>query len=297
MRLAIKNQYTSNQKTQKTMPSTLSAVAVPTFNTNTSKASSMTPIGLRGWRKTILGGTSTKHPGIRTADIDRPGGAIYLGADASLCLTTTQGGIVVQTHKHNYEAEAKCAYDTSNNRYVGANPVALVKKTASTILQPNYYVSTEAYHKARAIDPEQHRSFVKVAGQDYSTAPSTSATSGSQVYRMTSSYSSEKGCAKNNLTTFKPSNRAFQKNNAVISSARTARLQHNTLTRENKMFRNVHGLTLHSNYIPGATPPYTIKSITELNCNVANMALTKIRYANRSLFTKDVGCFKTCVCP
>jgi hypothetical protein len=297
MRLAIKNQYTSNQKTQKTMPTTVSAVPVPTFNTNISKASLMAPIGLRGWRKTTFGGSSAKHPGIRTADIERPGGAIYLGADASLCLTTTQGGIRVETHKYNYEAETKCTYDASNNRYVGANPVALVKKTASTILRPDYYVSTDAYHKARAIDPEQHQSFVKVPGQDYSIAPSTSATSGSQVFRMTSSYSSDKGCAKNNLTTFKPSNRPFQKNNAVISSARTARLQHNTLTRENKMFRNVYGLTLHSNYIPGATPPHTIKSITELKCNVANMALTKIRYANRSLFTKDVGCFKTCVCP
>lgn len=273
MRLAIKNQYTSRQKTQKTMPSTVSIVPTNTFNST---------FGLRGWRKTTQGGTSKQAT---VVTVDRPGSSIYIGADASLCLSKTQGSIMTETHKYNHEAEAKCAYDSSHNRYVGPNPMALVKKTASTIIQPDYYTSTDNYQKARAIDPEQHTSFVNVPGNEYS-------------FRMTRSFSNEnKGCAQNKLTTFKPRNKPFQRNNAVISSARTARLQHDTLTRENKMFRNVNGLTLHSNYIPGATPPYTIKSITELKCNVANMARTKIRHANRSIYAMDVGCFETCICP
>ena len=60
------------------------------------------------------------------------------------------------------------------------------------------------------------------------------------------------------------------------------------------MFRNVHGLTLNSNYIAGATRPFTVKTKQEYNCNVGKVALTRIRHANRSGFAHNVACFAKC---
>jgi hypothetical protein len=279
MRLAIKNQLTSKQGTQKDVPGSVSVVAVNTYNTRTGSTSSQI------WRKSLFPTSSSKHVGIRVSDVLRPNGYIYQGHDASGCLDGKQGAIVMQTNKRNTQAESAvtCSYDASSNvmRRVGANPENTVTKTASTVLSDAYYSSAKAYQHARGIDPEQHRSF---------TSDGDSKTT--KEYNMTTAVASShaNACSK---TVFKPSNPSFQRNGPVSSSTRTVRVQHQNLRRENVMFKKTYRAQLNSNYISGVRALRTIKSITENQCNTANRGLTRVRNAYRPKSGQGIRC---CVC-
>lgn len=299
MRLAIKNQYTSKQKEQKDLPGTLAAVPGRTLNQN--------PISsLKIWRTSMHPESKHKHVGTKVSDVlGKPNGYVYRGADASLCHAPdahSKNAIVMHTHKPNTMAQAPSTYDASNNRCVGPNPETTVTKTASTALRPGYSATAREYQYRRGILPEQHASFVPDPRQTYVDvhgkllAPTDSPTQGSQVFRMTScgDPSAAAGC-KNCLTTFKPTNRAFQTSGSVTSSTRTAKLQHSTLMRENHLHYKKTTGAYNTNYLPGAFARQTIKTITELNCNVGNLALTRLRHARRSPFVKYNAC-QYCAC-
>lgn len=310
MRLVIKNQYTSNQKQQKGLPGSLAAVAGRTFN-EADRTSGHTQLSsLRIWRTSMHPtGSTQKHVGTKISDIlGKPNGYVYRGADASMCHTTPfadANAIVMKTHKANTMAEATGHYDASNNRCVGPNPQTTVTKTASTVVRDGYAVSAREYQYKRGILPEQHASFTADPNQTYaypgggSIAPSDTATKGSQVYRMTKCGSatgsdSAAGC-KGCLTTYKPRNNAFHTSGAVTSSARTVQLQHGTLMRENHSVHKTTGLAHHTNYLPGSFARQTIKTITELNCNVGSIGLTRLRHARRSSTALHKAC-KDCRC-
>lgn len=266
MRLSIKNRLTSKQGTQKNLSGSISVIPVSSYNRRTGGTSSQI------WRKTVFPISSGKHAGIRISDVLRPNGYIYQGHDASECVNAKQGAIVMETNKRNTKAESRttCTYDESNHamQRVGANPENTVTKTASTVLADTYYSSAKAYHHARCIDPEQHRSFM---------SDINSKTTGE--YNLTVCHANRtNGCRK---TVFKPSNPNFHRDGPVTSSTRTMRIQHQNLRRENVMFKKTYGTQLNSNYISGVRALRTVKSITENQCNTANRGLTRVRDAYR----------------
>ena len=281
MRLAIKNQYTSKQKEQKNLPGARGRPrrrsmrpAVPDGLLAQHLRASMHPEKKRS------------HVGTKISDVlGKPNGYVYRGADASMChmqgvASAGPNAIVMKTHKPNTMAQATCTYDASNNRCVGPNPETTVVKTASTVVRPEYSVSAREYQYRRGILPEQHAAFTPVRSQQYLDvngkllAPTDSPTEGSQVFQMTQCSDHATSCNRG-LTTFKPSNRAFKTSNAVTSSARTVKLQHDVLTRENHAQYKTNG-AYNTNYIPGAFARQTIKTFSELDCNVGNRALTRM---------------------
>ena len=315
MRLAIKNQYTSKQREQKDLPGTLAMLAGRTFNEANYVGNSQGKSTVyRAWRTSMRPKSTQKHVGTRVSDVlGKPNGYVYRGADASLCHPPHEAAlnaIVVKTHKPNTMAQAPSTYDASNNRCVGPNPESTVTKTASTVTRPGYASTARDYLYRRGYLPEQHASFAPDRSQRYVDvdgkllAPTDSPTKGSQVFRMTkcdgaamaavAAAGAAAGC-QSCLTTFKPTNRAFRTSGAVTSSARVAKLQHGTLMRENHTHHKM-GLGAHStNYLPGTFARRTIKTITERNCNVGSLGLTRIRHARRSPFVRYGAC-RDCMC-
>ena len=294
MRIAIKNQYTSKQKEQKTLPGSLAYVPTFTYNQadhtlqNSGKVSSLSI-----WRKSSFPTSSSNHASMKISDINKPNGYVYRGADISMCIAPTHSAIVHETHRPNTEAESKCHYDVSNNRWVGPNPETTVKRTATTIISPDYSTTTKGYHERKGIQIEQHQSFVRDPSQRYvdergtPIGPSPSSTQGSQVYLLTST-TFPNACKK---TTYKPRNQAFRTSGAVTSSARTSMLQNNTLTKGNQVFYRANSANRSSNYIPyTSSNRLDDKYFTELQCNTSILGLTRIRHALRSSFVRHKQC-------
>lgn len=277
MRLSIKNQLTTNQGKQKTLPATTSIIPTYSYNQKNYEKTNSKISSLQIWRKTSFPVSSTKHTNVRITDILKPNGTIYQGFDASGCSQIKQNSIVIETPKENTQAASNvvCSYDQSNNKMLrcGANPTNIVTSTATTILSKNYCQTAKMYQHSRCINLDQRRSFVHNANS-----------TNTNLYNMTK-------CQTNCTTTFKPRNPTFNCNNSVTSSTRTARIQHQTLTRENVDFKTTYGIQHNSNYIPSINSLRNIKSITENQCNNANRSLTKLRHAYRPTFG-----MKCCIC-
>lgn len=303
MRLAIKNQYTSGQKLQiyaKSHYAVVPAMALNQTNYDEQDSRYTQRKSLHVWRKTDVPTSTASHVGTKISAVERPNGYVRISSDASLCPTTWHNAIAVPVHVRNTAAETGCVYDASNHRWHTGNPERGFKRTASTVIdRAKYHATNKERLESNGLLIEQRQRFVKDPAQKYvdargeAIAPSDSPTTGSQV-RLLTTPTLDTNCR---TTTYKPRNWSFQTNGAVSSSARTAKLQHGTLTRENHVFRSTHGVLMKTNYLVGAQPRYTIKRFTERNCNVGNQALAKIRHANRNYEFVKSGCFNTCVCP
>lgn len=229
-------------------------------STELNNADRSAPGVLRVWRKVTHPKSSASSRRVRITDVNKPNGAIY---------TTSPS-----CEARRVEIAAKGHAPVVQDCATGATGCGVVRN-ASSNLRSGYYSTAKAYHQSRCIDPTQHDR--SVSGSTGTLRPMTE-------------------CPLGCNTTYAPRNRAFRASGAVSSGARTTKLQHNTLTRENALFRTTHGITMHSNYLPGAHAQTTAKSRNELNCNVGKRALTRVRHAHRSPFAFGVGCYESCEC-
>lgn len=304
MRLAIKNQYTSNQAKQ--LQANYAIVPGNVFNENThiGATSNGRSQSLSIWRKGMFSSNKTnptKSSKTKISDYLKPNGYIVKTINPNVCDKEFQASVVITSHPINQSAQSgSCFYDASKNTYFGCNPEVMVTKPANTSIDKHFHQTNQSFLKSRCYTTQQHQFYNKIHDNQYTDAkgvalPFTeSATSGPQVFQVTPcahTNQNNKGC---NKTTVKLRNQSFQTNNAVSSGARTAKLQHDTLTRENNLFRSSHGITMNSNYIPGGYSKYTNKSKNDRNCNATHLALMKLRHAKRSNEYHAVECCNSC---
>ena len=210
---------------------------------------------IKHWRKQLdPGGQSGRGKVSVGSLIDRPGGSTRLAADADSCKTcdasrnSLYAKEYIQTNTLYFPKPSPSdTVDSSNNpQCLACNPEAHVIKSASTIINKNYYSDTNGYLKSRCKTYEQKQSFTKKSGINYGTssdpAHPTDETNGPQVFNMLNCATK---CVTNpagtQTTIYKPNNQQFSQQGAVSSGSRLAKLKYDTITKNGNSFRSAYG--------------------------------------------------------
>jgi hypothetical protein len=251
-------------------PSTGSAVPTwsrPLINNNNNGANTGTSFAARPikhWRKQLVPAANSgisKNAGIGMP-MDRPSGAVYLGAavDCSNCPVNLSE--LIPTSKNT--VFDSFSVDPSGN-CVACNPETNIIKSGITLLNNNYYTDTKAYLQSRCQTYDQKLSINPIPGNNYTSQPSDSST-GSQVYYTDNC---SKKCTTNNsrvTTIYKPNNQQYSQQGAVSSSSRLTRLKNNTITKNGNTFKTAWGQqgANAGRYQGTSDAPYFLKSKNQI---------------------------------
>ena len=146
---------------------------------------------IKHWRKQLDPESQSGRSKVSVANlIDRPGGASRLSQSADECKNCDANGDALYAKEYiHLNAPFISTPGSADDPLCGAcNPVSQVIKSASTIINKNYYTDTNGYLKSRGKTYEQKQSFSKIDTNNYGTSndpafPSNSS-SGSQVFNM-----------------------------------------------------------------------------------------------------------------
>jgi hypothetical protein len=160
-------------------------------------------------------------------------------------------------------------YDIINNRCMACNPEAHVIKSASTILNKNYYTDSKAYLQNRCKTYNQNLPSAKYNPD--TNDPNTNGVS----FPMLNCYNEN---CQNQKTIYKPSNSQFSLQGAASSSTRIAKLKYDTITQNGNSFHSAIGLAAANagRYMGTSEPPFFIKSkFAKSVCNTRSGNHTK----------------------
>jgi len=232
---------------------------------------------IKHWRKQL-----NPEPGLSIGNsrssvgipFDRPGGSVYLGVSTNCkdsCANSSKITELITNDKN-------LIWDKTENVSgicLACNPERNRIKSATTILDKNYYSDTKAYLKSRSQTYEQ-----KLRTMPLSTPanryinpttnqpiPPSDSSDGSQVWNTGNSLNF---CSviTNATTIYKPNNQQFSQQGAVSSSSRLERLKYNTITKNGSSFHNAYS-SLSANfgkYHGNSDALYFIKSKEQLVC-------------------------------
>lgn len=210
---------------------------------------------IKHWRKQLIprdhSGNGKSGVGIT---MDLPGGSVYLGRNSKNCATCSLKDTIGIKEDINLQV-----IEPSNPTYkflnpntdfksiscVACNPENNVIKSASTIINKNYYTDSRAYLKSRCKLYSQNLAGTQASGVNYFNSngelllPNDNA-NGPQV-RDTLECSARCQSTSVVRTIYKPNNAQYATQGAVSSSSRLLRLQLNTINKNGSSFTNAFG--------------------------------------------------------
>ena len=214
--------------------------------------------------------------------MDTPGGSVYLGSDSTNCIVcnsndptddSNSAGLKENIlYEKNLELPNKDFKFLNGNTYfksvacVACNPEANVIKSATTILNKNYYTDSRAYLRAKGKTYEQKLTGNRADNVNYFDAngklawPDNSKREGPQVRTILDCQGNT--ASECDITIYKPSNRQFATQGAVSSSARLLRLQINTINNNGSSFTSAIGAEAANagKYHGTSNAPYILKN-------------------------------------
>jgi len=183
-------------------------------------------------------------------------------------------------------------FDASLNKWVcvACNPETHVIKTASTIVNKNYYTDTNGYLKSRCRTYDQ-----KLPSAKYNSTANEANLD--PEFLMLNCYSEK---CPNQKTIYKPNNSQFVQEGAVDSSSRIAKLKYDTITKNGHSFQTASGLAGANagRYMGTPEAPYFIKSkYTGLVCHRRPGNHTKcFKSSIKSNVPRSMNPTKDCLC-
>ena len=226
---------------------------------------------LKIWRKQLNGKNSQGRSAVGMP-MDTPGGSVNLGSGV-VCDTDNNRIGLVDEINHGIQIRDPLPsdkyFDTSSNKTVcvACNPENHVIKSASTLIDKNYYTDSRAYLQSRGRTYTQNQATgIKVDGVSYFDSngkplhPSNDVTKGPPSYNKTSG--NEPDCPVPNKLIYKPNNHKFSTQGAVSSGSRLLRLKVDTINNNAQSFASAYGLEARNagRYSSNSNAIYFLKS-------------------------------------
>lgn len=254
------------------------AINGPALPGTTPHANKRSAQPIKHWRKQLdPEGQSGRSKASVANLIDRPGGSSRLAQSSDECKNCDANGNALFAKEYiHLDAPFITNSGTKDDPLCGAcNPERNIIKSASTIINKNYYTDTNGYLKSRGKTYDQKQSFAKITGNNYGTSSDPAfpndATNGPQVFNMLDCVDK---CVTNEnpngkqTTIYKPNNRGFSQQGAVSSSNRLAKLKYDTITKNGNSLRSAFGRegANAGKYSSHTESPYFLKSKIQSSC-------------------------------
>ena len=220
---------------------TYSAVPSWNYNDNNSVSGDSGPAfkarPLKIWRRQLNGTTSRGLSSIGMA-MDIPGGSVYLGSKDP-CDENNKRGTLINNIDQGFKIQESGPndkyFDASLNKVVcvASNPETKVIKSASTILNKNYYTDSRAYLQSRSKTYRQNQGTgVRIEGGTYfdenkNVLHPSNSPNGPPFYESTNNVNNCNDKPKTII--YKPNNSNYSTQGAVSSGTRLLRLKIDTI--------------------------------------------------------------------
>lgn len=257
-------------KDKKQMVNTI--IPANSFPDTNSNAPDFKPRPIKHWRKQLIPSQSGGFSNSVINFFDTPGGTIIKTDSENCNCDESNNSSLLYTYIPHKPLESRPQfyepieddYDISNNRCRACNPEAHVIKSATTIVNKNYYTDSRAYLRSRCKTYDQKIVLSKKTGVTYldsnnnPIAPSNDP-NGSQVFN-TNCYNDK--CPAVATTIYKPNNKQFAQQGATSSSSRVAKLKYDTITKNGNSFTSAWGASAANagRYLGTTEAPFFIKS-------------------------------------